>query len=301
MKCPKCSYISFDTPERCRNCGYDYSLAPRGTSPVDLPIRRFEDPLGPPPDLAIGPGEGAGSAREAADPGSRPAPPSEPQPPAPLELPLFQEAVPGVDDTPLITAFLKPRQPLSVRRASSDASRLPPITVTATTESAAPARKDDAPLMEFPSEQRHAGGQALADAAGGEVVGRRLLAGIIDLAIIGAIDVAVIHFTLKLTGLDWSQVLQVPFLPLLGFFAILNGGYLAAFTVASGQTVGKMLAGVRVETDGGGRVPLATAVVRVAAYGISVLPAGVGLLPIFFAPDGRALHDRLSNTHVTRA
>ena len=27
MRCPKCHYISFDSGERCRNCGYDFSLS----------------------------------------------------------------------------------------------------------------------------------------------------------------------------------------------------------------------------------------------------------------------------------
>ena len=28
MRCPKCQYISFDSGERCRNCGYEFSLSP---------------------------------------------------------------------------------------------------------------------------------------------------------------------------------------------------------------------------------------------------------------------------------
>ena len=27
MKCPKCGYLGFETTDRCRNCGYDFSLA----------------------------------------------------------------------------------------------------------------------------------------------------------------------------------------------------------------------------------------------------------------------------------
>ena len=26
MKCPKCDYLGFETGDRCRNCGYDFSL-----------------------------------------------------------------------------------------------------------------------------------------------------------------------------------------------------------------------------------------------------------------------------------
>ena len=43
MKCPKCQYISFDSGDRCRNCGYDFSLVPDTPDPsaedVDLPIQ----------------------------------------------------------------------------------------------------------------------------------------------------------------------------------------------------------------------------------------------------------------------
>ena len=27
MKCPKCDYLGFETGDRCKNCGYDFSLA----------------------------------------------------------------------------------------------------------------------------------------------------------------------------------------------------------------------------------------------------------------------------------
>ena len=51
MKCPKCGYLGFETTDRCRNCGYDFSLA----APVltaELPLR---DPVEEMPrtDLAL--------------------------------------------------------------------------------------------------------------------------------------------------------------------------------------------------------------------------------------------------------
>ncbi|HWI16958.1 MAG TPA: hypothetical protein VNT81_04395, partial [Vicinamibacterales bacterium] len=33
MKCPKCGYLGFETTDRCRNCQYDFSLAPFSTEP----------------------------------------------------------------------------------------------------------------------------------------------------------------------------------------------------------------------------------------------------------------------------
>src|SRR5919205_773739 len=53
MKCPKCQYISFDRGERCRNCGYDFSLSEDRT-PIDLPISSPNEPLGPLADFDLG-------------------------------------------------------------------------------------------------------------------------------------------------------------------------------------------------------------------------------------------------------
>ena len=38
MRCPKCHYITFGGGDRCRNCGYDFSLSVAVTPPADLPI-----------------------------------------------------------------------------------------------------------------------------------------------------------------------------------------------------------------------------------------------------------------------
>src|SRR6185369_3738033 len=52
MKCPKCGYLGFEHVERCRNCGYDFSLTSKAATP-DLPIRG--DALTPAPldDLSL--------------------------------------------------------------------------------------------------------------------------------------------------------------------------------------------------------------------------------------------------------
>jgi uncharacterized RDD family membrane protein YckC len=131
--------------------------------------------------------------------------------------------------------------------------------------------------------------------------GARLLATIVDGVLLGSVDAAVVYLTLALTGLGIDSVRALPILPLAGFLAILNGGYLIAFVAASGQTIGKMIAGVRVLRDDGRRVDIATAVLRAAGCGLSLLTAGVGYLPALLTTDGRALHDRISGTRVVRA
>jgi uncharacterized RDD family membrane protein YckC len=315
MKCPKCQYISFDSAERCRNCGFEFALA---VPDADLPLRPEPEAEGPPRDFAYrgqpapqAPARGAG-ARGARAPT-----------PGAFDLPLFSEPVPGVDDTPLIKVPATPRAPLAVRRPAGDTPRRVP---TATPDvvrrppvSPEPEQALDfgpdagarTPSREAPGDEavarrgdaRAAGARQVAKATSAVEAGPwsgRLVAGLIDLAILAAIDGLVVYFTLRLTGLGLAEIRRLPVLPLTGFFAVLNGGYLVGFTAASGQTIGKMLTGLRVVTESGERVPLGHAIVRAPLWALSVLPLGLGCLPALTG-DGRALHDRLANTRVVRA
>src|SRR5438445_743301 len=51
MKCPKCGYLGFEHVDRCRNCGYDFALAPMS---IDLPELQLRGDTQPSPldDLA---------------------------------------------------------------------------------------------------------------------------------------------------------------------------------------------------------------------------------------------------------
>jgi uncharacterized RDD family membrane protein YckC len=138
-----------------------------------------------------------------------------------------------------------------------------------------------------------------------------LLAGIIDLVVLGAINGAVLYFTLLVVELPFARIWSLPAVPLGVFLLLLNGGYLAIFTTAGGQTVGKMLTGIKVVTDhstgdleadaAGPRVSAGAAVLRATAWLVFLLPAGLGFAAILFASDGRALHDRLAETRVVKA
>jgi uncharacterized RDD family membrane protein YckC len=124
--------------------------------------------------------------------------------------------------------------------------------------------------------------------------------------ILAGIDAAVLYFTLKICGLSRSELLLLPATPLVAFLALLNGGYFVAFIAAGGQTIGKMAGGIRVvpadaETSWTDRVPVETACVRAAAYLVSIVPAGAGLLPALLTADRRAVHDRLAHTRVVKA
>ena len=97
------------------------------------------------------------------------------------------------------------------------------------------------------------------------------------------IDVVVLYFTLKICDSTFAQVLTLPLAPLLAFLVLLNGGYLATFVAAGGQTIGKMAAGIRVIPGGScgagatERVTFGQAVVRAAGYWCLGAARGPGL------------------------
>ncbi|MEO6212943.1 MAG: RDD family protein, partial [Vicinamibacterales bacterium] len=111
--------------------------------------------------------------------------------------------------------------------------------------------------------------------------------------------------TLKFCGLTYAEVRVLPVAPFAAFLLLLNGGYLAAFTAAGGQSIGKMLGRIRVvPSDPEGwsdRVPLGQAVLRAVGYFVSALPLGLGFLPALVGSDKRAFHDRLAQTRVVKA
>ena len=105
MKCPKCGYLGFEHVDRCRNCGYEFSLAAARNTP-DLSIRSASADIDPLADIELVDG----------------AVPPAPMPPAPTpELPLFRVPL-GVDE-PQVAKTSAPRPPLAVRRPTPDAPR----------------------------------------------------------------------------------------------------------------------------------------------------------------------------------
>src|SRR5580765_3918225 len=200
MKCPKCSYLGFEPVERCRNCGYEFSLA--ASAPLrapDLPLRGDPPAMNPLDDLSMVDAamEPASSLRlsEAALDLDRvfgaPEPPASPTPSATrrAELPLFGPPIP--DDEPLITKASPPRQPLAVRRATPETPKLRSDSQARTPSfDLALEVSDPSPLPIVVPEQRAAAAETRhhdehrRDAG----VGARLLAVLLDLAILAAID-----------------------------------------------------------------------------------------------------------------
>lgn len=349
MKCPKCGYLGFETGDRCRNCGYDFSLSTPVEAATELPLNVRDAAVAPMADLELGAAglhddppaldldrliggsptptdmtekvkersaeqvlvtkptivaaSTAASAAVSAQGSIRQAASSS----SPSGLPLFSPRSDDADDTPLITKPRPVRPPLSVRRATPDVPRLRPRPVRPRRdESALNFQADEldhdrdydqdgeldvvSPLRETLANHAHASPVA------------RLGAMLLDGVILGGINAAIVYLTLAMTGLGSIADLTLPaiLVPLVAFLLLLNGGYLIAFTAAGGQTIGKMLTGIRVIGDDGRRVDLGSAVLRAGGCLASLLTAGLGYIPAFFSSDARALQDRVAGTRVVR-
>jgi uncharacterized RDD family membrane protein YckC len=293
MKCPKCGYIGFEPAERCRNCGYDFSLAIGQTPAPELSLTK-DEPTSPVVDLPLGPRDAGASSpdREFSEtPRGIPGPPTVPR----HDLPLFAPNHESDDDRPLITPSPTPRAPLAVRRTPPPATRQHARTSHFYTPTLG-LKPDAQPDTREAPEPQTSG----ADTVPAATAGRRLAAAAIDLLILGALDAGVLYFTLRLCRLAAIEVFILPVAPLLLFFLILNGGYLLAFTAAGGQTIGKMAVGIKVVAADAGPLTLGQAAVRAIGCILGVVPAGLGFVPFLLVPGRRALHDRLAGTWVVK-
>ncbi len=128
---------------------------------------------------------------------------------------------------------------------------------------------------------------------------RALASALLDVSLLGAIDIAVVYLTTQMAGVPVAEVATLPLVPLCAFVLGLNVAYLTVFTANGGQTLGKMAMGLRVEaTDG--RLTFGSAVVRVVATIAGGLVMGAGFIPALWRDDRRAVHDQIAHTRVVK-
>jgi uncharacterized RDD family membrane protein YckC len=304
VKCPKCSYLGFETGDRCRNCGYDFSLiAHHDTRPVE-------------PDLELR-SASAADTRDVSDwlirleeasavPSSRNE--RESRHSRESKLPLFNSSSVGKGDEPLIKLPVTPRPPLAVRRtpdhprmravpnAIRPVDRVPALEFGET--SGGVHHRDDRPSVpSLPMSRASVPQQRIAsfDASGPLI---RVVAAVIDHVLLGAIDLAVIYFTLRIFGLSMNEWTVLPAVPLMAFLLVLKMAYFYAFTTVGGQTIGKMAMRIRVVTEDNASIDATLALQRTLLGAASTAMLGLGLLPAFFDPERRAFHDRVVHTRV---
>ena len=308
MKCPKCGYLGFETTDRCRNCGYDFSFA-APSLPSELPLRMpaVESPL---EDLVLGGIDlepqrtGDAHDRDAAGFG-RPTPrtpsdypaPAAAHPVEPDEQSVNEPDHDGGEDLPLFA----PRPagtPLVVRRASNDVPRARRNTtrpVRMETPVLPLVMEPDGPPAEVvpPRTARHTS----AESAG---IGARVAAAVIDGILLLLIDAGVLWLTLRIAGLQPTaeDLAVIRPVPMLTFFLVMAFLYQVGFTLSGGQTMGKMITGIRVTGDDGHGVDITGAVVRALGSLLTMCTLGLLFIPVLFSAERRAVHDRLAGTRV---
>jgi uncharacterized RDD family membrane protein YckC len=287
MKCPKCQYLNFEDTDRCRNCGYDLTLALDLAPPADAALGALAPAEGPLLDLPL-------EARPGAAPPSRSTRSAWSRSrTARLELPLFAGEL---ADEALVRPIEPgpPRPPLSVRRSTPEVPRARP----------SGPRRSAMPMLALVPPGPSTGTERSTDTTPLPRVAaswpRRAAAGAFDALLLLAIDVAVVASLLKLCDLTVGEIRLIPPVPLVAFLLLLNGGYLVGFTMLGGRSLGKMVAGIRVVGLEGDRVRAGPALLRAAALLVGLASLGLGLVPALFGSERRTLHDRLARTRVVR-
>ncbi len=284
LHCPQCQADYRKGDQFCRQCGT--SVAPAAPAKavcascgtvVVLPAK-FCNACGHVLSVDAPPGDAAeieiAVSRDVAPPDPRPAPSA------------ARAAAPAMAIAP------PPR-----REASGPPSRPP----------AAPSTRGPHSMPPRPVAVGPTGTASLAAPATEAGFGVRLVAGVIDLAIVSTIQ------ALLLTPVArhwWSRELpatpaDVPYFPILVSLAmvpvalVLGAAYYAFFWGLKGATPGKRVLGLTVAAeDGTTPIGMSRATLRVFGYLASGLLLGIGFLMIAFG--GTALHDRIAGTRVVR-
>ena len=267
MKCPKCGYVGFEESARCRHCGYDFSLASIVAVPVAAGGAAAPPAVSTRDDGPGSPGR-AGSASPTDRLGLIEMRASGAAPGPPLDLPLASR-------TPL-PSDLFDESPPPARAAVGGAAR-----------ARAPAQPSDhaclprqaASLLDVPVLAPAIHAQTPAEAPTAASIAARAAAGLLDVILLGAIALAVVYLTARLSGLTMAQLDVLPRVPLAAFLVGQAAAYLAVFTACGGQTLGKMALGVRVVADDGAVPPGAAALAgadlaRRRRAGRARIPAG---------------------------
>jgi uncharacterized RDD family membrane protein YckC len=135
--------------------------------------------------------------------------------------------------------------------------------------------------------------------------GARVIAFVIDLVLLESIH----SFLFLLLAINLIQITHIEPLAFLTFiisclftffvsFVFLHMVYFTLFHAWSGQTIGKMIMGIRVVTNDNELACPSVAFLRWSGYILSFVPLAIGFLWAAVDKDQCAWHDRLSQTRV---
>lgn len=282
--------------------------APVAGSVTEVAPPRPAPPVVPPPAPVV-----SAAARMVAAPDVAP-----PRAPISVELPLFVKGTPKTEDrsmpeTDPVVAVPAAPPPLAVRRRTPDPAGMKATYQRDTSSARKPGpverdlledlqRLEQSPAAQEmrPPSATHAEQPEAADAVAPSI---RATAAGVDILMLGSINVAIIWLTLRWCELSLGSIGVLPLFPLAAFLLLVDAGYLLMFTAANGQTVGKMLTGIRVVDVGEDevlhRVSTGQAALRAICSVASVFALGAGFVPALLG-GGRAFHDRIAHTRVVR-
>jgi uncharacterized RDD family membrane protein YckC len=292
--CASCGTVVVLPAKFCNACGH---VLPAGDGAAgdgaEIGIAPAHDAAPPEP-----PAHAVAHAQAAADPVPLPASAAAAAPapsPAPVAAPIPAPS-PARIAAPAAASAMAIAPPHHRRESPRPPSRPP-----------APAARGPRSLPPRPVAVGPTGTASLSAPTAEAGFGVRLVAGLIDFAIVATIQVLVL---IPVGQHWWARELpptpaDVPFLPIFVSLAmvpvalILGAAYYAFFWGLKGATPGKrVLALVVAAEDGTTPIGMSRATLRVLGYVASGLLLGIGFLMIAFG--GTALHDRIAGTRVVR-
>ena len=226
MRCPRCHHIDRADSVSCSRCGFEFHQVSTLQESVD--VRTDRVPVGPLQDFE-------------------------------LRRPILNQR----------PQSRKPRR-TAKRRSEGSLPRSRPLSVRRTTPDVPKFRARDLalPLESTPASDTIRNGAVHATTVAGpasrsaRLLHRRFAAGLLDLVILATLNAAIVYLTVRLADLSLARAGQLPVLPLSSFLLLFDATYLVVLTAFGGQTIGKMVAGLRVERRGGEAVSVVGALAR---------------------------------------
>ena len=135
---------------------------------------------------------------------------------------------------------------------------------------------------------------------------RRALAIILDIALLASMHQIIFillgNMVFQALSIDtlasFEVIIPVFFVVFLFSFILLSMFYFIIFHAWLGQTIGKMIFGIKVVSEGNNPITMGTAFLRWAGYFLSMLPFATGFLWSVVERDHCAWHDKLALTRV---
>ena len=133
----------------------------------------------------------------------------------------------------------------------------------------------------------------------------RGVAVVVDVVVLALVEISLRYVASRLGGDDFRDPenggLTAPVRALADVFTLLFALlYTTVLHATAGQTIGKMILGIRVVDVDGTLLAPGASLLRSFAYGASALPVGLGFVMAGLRRDKRALHDLLAGSRVER-